>query len=228
VTDLSRRQFLELSALALPLALLRPTGGLQLPGLPPVVIEPDVTRDTFNGLFAFVLPGDDPYSQAQGQTARGPGGVGSGGVQVLIDTVDRLLPASVLGSQSVNVPAATAIALLFNHFAVQVDPAAASGVFVSPFARLPFAGKADALRRIESDETLSSVVEVIRYVSSVIPAFAAFMSFGEAGVYDPARRTLRARPIGWDICRFGGPAEGHAGFRGYYAGRRAADPTETV
>ncbi|MEA2443606.1 MAG: hypothetical protein QOJ12_898 [Thermoleophilales bacterium] len=35
----------------------------------------DLTTDTLNGLAAFVLPGDDPYSVAQGESHPGPGAI---------------------------------------------------------------------------------------------------------------------------------------------------------
>lgn len=35
----------------------------------------DLTRDTLNGLVAFVVPGPDAYSRAQGEWTREPGGI---------------------------------------------------------------------------------------------------------------------------------------------------------
>src|SRR5437764_14533844 len=39
---------------------------------------PDITHDTVNGLFAFVLPGSDAYSIAQGMSTADEGGVDAG------------------------------------------------------------------------------------------------------------------------------------------------------
>src|SRR5579863_7839448 len=53
----------------------------------------DLVLDTFNGLAAFILPGDDRYSALQGETASGPGGVAAGGAAAFIADLDRYLPS---------------------------------------------------------------------------------------------------------------------------------------
>src|SRR5919204_3213071 len=45
-------------------------------------IGPDVVTDTFSGLVAFVVPGSDPYSVAQGASTSEPGGIAAGTVPV--------------------------------------------------------------------------------------------------------------------------------------------------
>src|SRR5882724_1596114 len=52
----------------------------------------DVTVDTFNGLLAFVVPGSDSYSIAQGVSTPEIGGVGVGATNVVIATVDESTP----------------------------------------------------------------------------------------------------------------------------------------
>src|SRR5882724_2557665 len=76
----TRRTFLTRAALLaaaahIPLAF----GGRALVD-PARAMELDLTTDTFNGLMAFVAPGDDAYSIAQGVSRPGQGGVGAGAV----------------------------------------------------------------------------------------------------------------------------------------------------
>ena len=52
----------------------------------------DLSRDTLNGFVAFVLPGQDPYSQAQGTPRGEPGGIQARGADFLIHNLDRFLP----------------------------------------------------------------------------------------------------------------------------------------
>src|SRR3954466_4512134 len=59
--------------------------------------SPDVVTDTFNGLAAFILPGSDAYSGAQGETAKGPGGVDSGTIPAFIASLDAFVPLAALG-----------------------------------------------------------------------------------------------------------------------------------
>ena len=54
--------------------------------------RPDLTHDTFNGLLAFVLPGSDAWSLAQGVSTADPGGVDTGVTDVLIATIDESTP----------------------------------------------------------------------------------------------------------------------------------------
>jgi hypothetical protein len=51
-----------------------------------------LARDTLNGFVAFNLPGQDPYSQAQGTPRAEPGGIEAQGTDFLIENVDRFLP----------------------------------------------------------------------------------------------------------------------------------------
>src|SRR4051812_24407150 len=48
---------------------------------------PDLTHDTVNGLLAFVLPGSDAWSIAQGVSTADPGGVDAGATDVFIATI---------------------------------------------------------------------------------------------------------------------------------------------
>jgi hypothetical protein len=178
----------------------------------------DLTVDTLSGLIAFVVPGNDAYSVAQGEKANGPGGIAAGGVEALIAGLDRYVPVTTLGGNQ-SLPASGGVAALLNQYALRVNPAAAGGGFPSPFARLSFAEKAKVFELFEGDPSLEGTE--VRFVAGILPGFSSFVSFSEVGVRR-ADRTLSKRPVGWDIARYGGPAEGHAEFRGYYRGHRKA------
>jgi hypothetical protein len=180
----------------------------------------DVTTDTLSGLVAFILPGDDEYSRAQGTATREPGGIAAGTVPVFIDNLDKFVPAAA-GGTTVTVPASGGVATLLNDFALQVNPAAASGSFASAFARLSFDEKAEVFRRFEADESTASALNEIKFVSGILPGFVAFLAWSEAGVIDPATRQPRTRPVGWQLSGYAGQAEGHAEMKGYYEGRKS-------
>lgn len=58
--------------------------------LRPVLAE--LSRDTLNGLSAFVLPGSDPYSAAQGTPDDTAGAIDAGTTDFLIDALDNFVP----------------------------------------------------------------------------------------------------------------------------------------
>jgi hypothetical protein len=184
----------------------------------------DLTTDTLNGLAAFVLPGDDPYSVAQGESHPGPGAIAARTVPALIDALDAYVPATTVVAGDRSLPASGGVATLLNDYALQVDPAATGGGFASPFARLTFAEKADVFRRFESDPALADTE--VRFVAGILPGFAAFLAFSEVGVYDRAQRALAGRAVGWDIAGYADPAEGRRELRGYWKGHRKAIPTK--
>jgi len=180
----------------------------------------DLTVDTLSGLVAFIVPGDDEYSVAQGEKANGPGGIAAGGVEALISGLDRYVPVTTLGGNQ-SLPASGGVAALLNQYATRVNAAAAGGAFPSPFARLSFKEKAKVFELFEGDPTLEGTE--VRFVAGILPGFCAFVSIGEVGVLQPDRK-LSKRPVGWGIAKYGGPAEGHAELRGYYRGHRKAKP----
>jgi hypothetical protein len=180
----------------------------------------DLTRDTLSGLVAFVVPGDDPYSIAQGERARGPGGIGAGAVPALIRGLDDYVPAASLPGGSVTIPASGGVATLPNQYAQRVNPVATRGGFASPFARLSFEEKGRVFELFEREPSAEGTE--LRFVAGILPGFAAFLSFSETGVRDPATRKVTKRAVGWKIARYRGPAEGHKEFRGYWHGHRSA------
>jgi hypothetical protein len=179
--------------------------------------SPDLIADTFAGLFAFLVPGNEAYSRQQGQSTAGPGGVAANVVQTLIYDLDHYVPASVFGSQGATVPSSGGVAAMLNGYALQVNPLAA-GPFLSPFARLSFAQKAEAFRRIERD--LEATGSELGFVAGIGPGFATFLAFTEAGVLNPATRQPASRPVGWQLTSYAGPSDGWPELRGYYQGRR--------
>jgi hypothetical protein len=102
------------------------------------------------------------------------------------------------------------------HRRARVNPAATGGGFPSPFARLPFADKAAVWRILEqdtrqvTDSDPSHSFGVLQFVFGVLPAFVGFFAFSEIDVFDPATRTVKRRPVGWDHCGYlGDRAEDH-------------------
>ena len=72
-----RRHAMWSAALASAAALLGSAGGaFATPPATPPATENDMVRDTFNALIAFVVPGSDAYSWAQGESSLTQGGVG--------------------------------------------------------------------------------------------------------------------------------------------------------
>src|SRR3954454_22391535 len=112
----------------------------------------DLTVDTLSGLVAFIFPGNDEYSIAQGEKANGPGGIAAGGVEALIAGLDRYVPVTTLGGDQ-SLPASGGVAALLNQYATRVNAAAAGGAFPSPFARLSFKEKAKVFELFEGDPT---------------------------------------------------------------------------
>jgi hypothetical protein len=216
----SRRVLLQRGALAGLAAALAPLPGLLgadgLSGTAEAQ-SADLTVDTFNGLMAFLAPGDDQYSRSQGQSTSRPGGVGANVVATFIQDLDGFVPAFVFGGQGTTVPASRGVASMLNGYATQVNPVA-TGPFLSPFARLSFAEKAKVFQRMESD--LEGQPTELAFVAGILPGFATFVTFSEAGAFDPSTGRLTATPVGWQLTHYAGPSDGWPEFRGYYQGRR--------
>jgi hypothetical protein len=165
---------------------------------------PDLVHDTFNGLFAFVVPGTDPYSVAQGMSTTEPGGVDSGAVDAFIATVDA--------SMSFDPSFSATVAGALNGLSQLVHPGI-SGGFVSPFANLSFAEKAAVFQIMDGTDAL-------KLLGGLLPLFVAFFTYSEAGSLDPATRTLAGRPLGWRLSNYQGVSDGRNEFIGYFRGRR--------
>lgn len=156
-------------------------------------------RDTLNGLLAFVVPGPDTYSVAQGVSTPEPGGVDAGVLDALIDTLNASAPYQ---------PGFSAIvATVLNDFANAANPAAGG------FANLLFAEKAAVFQLMDAGEA-------VRPLAAVLPAFVAYLAYSEAGVFDPVTRRLTGIPVGWTISNYSGASNGRDELRGYYRGLR--------
>jgi hypothetical protein len=160
----------------------------------------DTTVDTFNGLLAFVVPGADAYSTAQGVSTPEIGGVSVGATNVLIATVDESTPF---------VPSFSAqVAAILNGLALAVNPSA-SGPFAAPFANLSFAAKVGVFQIMDGTVALQPL-------AGVLPPFVAFFAYSEAGAFDPVTRSLTGPPLGWTLSQYQGVSDGRAEFLGYF------------
>jgi len=163
---------------------------------------PDLTHDTINGLLAFVLPGSDVYSVAQGMSTADQGGVDAGATEIFVQTIDESTPF---------IPSFSAqVAAILNGLAQSVNPGG-GGTLISPFANLSFAQKAAVFQIMDATPALE-------LFGGLLPAFAAFFCYSEAGTFDPATRSLTAEPLGWTLCRYTGVADGRDELLGYFPG----------
>ena len=165
---------------------------------------PDLVHDTMNALFAFVVPGSDRYSVAQGVSTAERGGVDSGAIDAFITTLDASTP--YVPSFSATVGGA------LNGLAQAVNPFA-SGAFESPFANLSFAEKTVVFQFMDATDQL-------KLLGSLLPLFVAFFCYSEAGAFDPATRSLTGRPLGWRLSNYQGVSDGRDEFIGYFRNRR--------
>jgi hypothetical protein len=153
-----------------------------------------------------VVPGPDPYSVAQRVSTAEPGGIDTGIIDVLIDTIDQSAPY---------LPQFSAIvAGILNNIAQGVHPGV-TGAFSAPFACLAFPEKVAALQIMDGNEAL-------KYLAGVLPAIVAFLCYSDAGGFDPATRSLTGTPVGWMLSNHSGTADGRDEFRGYFNSRRSA------
>jgi hypothetical protein len=171
----------------------------------------DEVRETLDALVAFVVPGPDPYSVAQGQSTKEPGGIDAGATDLLIELLDRFvgLPAGTL-------PSSSGVAQLLNSFALTVNPAAVNGTFASPFARLGFDEKIAVFEAFEKQTEGSEV----RFVSGILIGAVGFLGYTEGSALDRNTRRLTRTPTGWALSNYDGLAEGRKELKGYWKGRR--------
>jgi len=170
-----------------------------------------LVTETFDGLVAFVVPGDDAFSRAQGEWTDEPGGIAAFATPALIQGLNfaQPVPEDIAGMT----------ATLLNTAAQIVAPASGVGPFSSPFANLSFAEKGAALGVLENAEPFAP----LRSLFAILPSLAAFLSYSEVGVFDPATRTLVGTPLGWTLSSYDGVADGRDAFVGYFENRRSVD-----
>jgi hypothetical protein len=154
----------------------------------------------------------------------------------LTNQLDHALRKFTENSQAI--PVSVVLALALNQAAVAVNPAAVSGRFVSPFARLSFDEKLAAMETLETadagvvetidaelpDSETGSASGLIRFAANAIFSFAAFGAYAEQAVFDPVDRRLTGRPVGWSTTGYqpDGPVIGWDEFRGYFRGLSTA------
>jgi hypothetical protein len=179
---------------------------------------PAAAVEALNGLVAFVVPGPDVYSVAQGQSSNSPGGIAAGATQALVDLLDHYVPVT----PGLDAPASGGVAAFLDATALQVNAGASRGGFSSPFARLSFDEKVEVLRRMEelTESAKDTPGGELRFVTGILIGATAFLAFGEAGVIDKSSRQLKEQPVGWAITNYDGVAEGRKELRGYWQHRR--------
>jgi hypothetical protein len=201
----TRRTFLHSGLLATAASALLRGGPVVVALLKTARADVDIVRDTLNGLLAFVVPGLDTYSVAQGVSTVEAGGVDAGVSEVLSHTLDLSVPFLPQFSATV--------AGILNSLAQAVNPGG-GGSFASFFANLSFPQKAAVFQIMDSTESLKSL-------GGVLPAFVAYLVYSDAGAFDPATRSLTGQPVGWTISDYSGTADGRNEFRGYLGNRRS-------
>ena len=168
----------------------------------------DVVVDTFNGFVAYVVPGPDVYSVAQGESTAEPGGIDASATPALVAGLDFSSPGL-----------SASVAALLNTAAQIVRPDSAAGPFTSAFANLQFAEKPAALAVLGTAEPFAP----LRSLFAILPSLVAFLAYSEVGVFDPSTRSLVGTPIGWQLTSYEGVADGRDAFVGYFENRRRVD-----
>jgi hypothetical protein len=177
--DLSRRAFLArigvLGASSVLLPSCAPGGATGAVaselGLGPLVelLRPvlgQLARDTLNGFTAFIVPGQDAYSKAQGTPRGEPGGIAAGGTDFLIENLDRFLP---LPDPLVR-PAASALITALGELELPIDGGLLGGILLPPIVTIGAVDDAVLfILQNDSDAPLSlPVALLLNYVATVV------------------------------------------------------------
>lgn len=157
-----------------------------------------------------------------------------GGLPLLPNLLDLDDAVRTLLRNDETLPLSLIVALLLNNLAVQVNPLAVGGLFLSPFARLSFAEKAKAFQLLEEPtaglvaaidgelpEPLKGTASgMLQFLAGALLEFSAFGTFCEWSKFDPATRYVTGTPVGWRLTGYDpGVLDGWDEFRGYYQGR---------
>lgn len=205
----SRRGFLASAGLGF--------GALMVTGAPPAkAAGVTVVNHAFNGVAAFVLPGNDAYSRRQGVYTDKPGGVEAQAGKVVVETLDRAIPIQ-LSETALPAPGALGFALILQGLAIQANPLSVVGPFQSAFANLTFLQKRGVLERLDALPGIRG--SAVGYAGNAIITLAGLGAFSERGKFDRRTGVLSGRPIGWDRSNYGGRSDGHAEFIGYFQDR---------
>ncbi len=192
-------------------------GSLVLTGALPSEAEAgDLISDAFNGLAAFVAPGNDRYSVRQRLSTGVPGGVDNGAGLVVKRTLDGAIPV-VLGEEEIGAPGSLAYALLLSNYAGQVTPFSLFGPFANAFANLTWLQKREALIRLDAAPPLEGTQ--LTFAGNALVTLAALGSYSEGTAYDRRTGVLKGTPVGWQRSSYSGVSDGHADLIGYFQGR---------
>jgi hypothetical protein len=118
----------------------------------------------------------------------------------LIRTLDRFLPGPL--------PLSATAATILNESAKQASPGSVHGKSASPFANLSVAEKAKVFATLERLPVESA--GSIRFLVGNLPDLTAFLAY--------------STPVGWRLARYAGIAQGRKELKGYWQGRKAAEP----
>lgn len=171
--------------------------------------------DAFNGLAAFVLPGNDRYSRQQKKTFPGPGAVANLGGLVVRETLDQYVPIQI-AEAALPAPGALGYALILQTVTLGVDPLAIIGPFANPFANLSWQRKLEVLQRVEELPGLNG--SVIGYSANALTTLAGLGAYSERSAFDRRTEQLTGRPISWDYSNYGGRSDGWPEFIGFLDG----------
>src|SRR5439155_6401154 len=134
----------------------------------------DLVHDTLNGLSAFVEPGPDAYSAAQGVSTTETGAIAALVTEIFIPVLDGSVPF---------VPNFSAVvAGILNQLALAVNPSPV-GPFNSPFANLSFNEKVVVFQIMDATDSLKPL-------AGVLLAFAAYICYSEARGADTVGRLV--------------------------------------
>jgi hypothetical protein len=137
------------------------------------------------------------------------------------------------------VPLSAAVANLFDAVALTVNalalnPVASTGVSLSALSHLSSPEKAKVFELLEGlqapddklPEPFTRISGNLSFIAGILPALIGFLAGNEQGVYNAATRSLTGRPVSWQISGYqpNGPVEGWNELKGYYQGRKKADP----
>lgn len=185
----------------------------------------DYVDQAYNGVAAYVLPGDDAYSTKQGLTRTGGGGVAAASGDNLKDTYDHALAIAVAPPFGVNAPGAGGFALLLDIFTKGRYPFAPNKPYQHPFANLKHAQKALVLADLDREPLLRQLP--VGFGFGTFITLAALAAYSEFGVFDQKTKQLTGTPIGWELSKYGGVSDGWPELVGYWAGRRSVtDPDD--
>lgn len=193
------------------------TGALLMTGAaPPTASAAAFLEDTFNGVAAFVVPGNDKYSRHQRVSTNRPGGVDAQAGRAVRETVDAAIPL-VVGEGELAAPGALGIALLLETLSIARSPLSVVGPFSSPFANLNFTRKRQVLQDLDNTPLLNR--SSIEFAANAVITLAALGAYSEVGEFNHRTKELTGRPVGWELSKYGGVSDGWPEFIGYYQDR---------